>query len=120
MAATYIWNMNPVQDILINMLLSNVDISDSDSLEEIHGVISNFFEPYMKNAGDLVHLDFNIIRKNEYYKVIGNNFITSLWFIGIIPDNSNMVMQNNKYKFDNKIYTFNNKTKTLKFVTLNR
>jgi hypothetical protein len=112
--------MNPIRDVLLNMLLSNANISDDNIKEEIHNIFIEIFKPYLKNEGDLIYLDFKIKKSKEYYKFIANNLPTSLWSIGILMENPSMVMKDNKYKYGDKIYTFNNKTKTLKYVTLNK
>ena len=120
MARLYTWDINPIQDILLNMLLSNIDISDDESKEEIHNIFIETIKPYLKNEGDLIYLDFKIKKYREHYKFISNNFCTSLWASGILPENPSMVMNDNKFSFDNKVYSFNKKTKVLKSRTIDR
>jgi hypothetical protein len=113
MATNYIWNTNPIQDILMNMLLSNVNITNGDAKQELHNIFTQVIEPYLNNSGDLVYLDFNIKNNKNYYRVISNNLVSALWLSGILPENPNEVMRNNRYKYGNFIYHYDIKTHKL-------
>ena len=114
MATTYIWDINPIQDILMKMLLSNVDISLGEEKQEIYNIFTYLLENFLKNKNDLIYLDFDIKKRKNFYKLIPNNLLSGLWFLGYFPDNPNQIIQKNEFTFDNKKYSFNNKTKILK------
>lgn len=115
MATDYTWNTNPIQDILMNMLLSNVNITNGDAKQELYNIFTQVIEPYLNNRGDLIYLDFNIKKNKGYYKVISNNLISALWISGILPENPNEVMRNNQYKFGDITYHYDIKTHKLEY-----
>jgi len=119
MGNKYEWDKNPVEDFLVLTLAEGVDISKKDNVEEIKKYLKTFFENLLKNPNDLVHLNFNIKKsKGNYYKVIANNLLTALWLKGILPNNTNRVLIENKLIYNNLKYTFNQKTKELKIQKL--
>ena len=114
MANNYLWRVNPFQDFLFQLLLSNLDISDKIYKNDINaGFINilNYFYP--ENENDLIYLDFEINKRDEFYNVVGKNLISSLWLSGIIPDNPVSVNISNEYILNDIKYTFNKKKKCL-------
>jgi len=114
MANNYIWNMNPIQDVLFKSLQADANLSDKKFKKDLHEIFVYILGNYLNNENDIVYLDFDIKKSDEHYKVIGNNILTALWFSGVIPDDSYNVNENNVCYTNDKIYTFNPKTKTLK------
>jgi len=115
MAYSYEWDENPIQDVLINSLMYETDISTEEFKKELNGVLILLLESYMKNKGDLIYLDYEIKKTKDSYKIVGNNILTCLWFLGIAIENPMLILKNNECVVGDIVYTFNEKTKTLKY-----
>ena len=115
MGSNYVWGINPFQDFMFQSIMYNIDVSDKNLKNDIHNTFINILQNYLKNNNDIVYLDFKIINNNGYYKLIGNNMISALWFSGIIPNNVDSVLSTNKYHVDNIEYNYDKRRKILTF-----
>jgi len=106
---------NPLQDFLITLIISGVDISDMSYKQSIENECKNYLEMCLINPKDVVFLDFEIkaSKSNTHLKVVSNNILTALWFSGIVPANSLEILANNRHYYDGSVYKFNEKTKVL-------
>ena len=115
MARTYNWNNNPFQDYLFAQLLFDNDINGNDVEADIYIGINSILKYFLYNTNDLMYLDFDIKKKNNYFRVVCKNIVTALWLSGIFPDDGNVVINTNEFVVDNKKYKFNKKTKKLTY-----
>jgi len=114
MGNEYEWGINPVQDVLLQTLMLGGDIGNPAYKEDLYKVFSYILENYLKNQGDVVYLDFDVVDIDGYYTLVGNNIITALWLSGVLPDNPTAVMEANKCIVGEWKFSFNIKSKTLK------
>ena len=113
MASSYMWGQNPVRDTLLQMMAIGVDISDNKFKDELNRIIYHILYNILRNEEDLIYLDFKIKKVDMYYKVIGNNIISALWLSGMIPKNSQAVMDANECHIGGNVYTFDKRKKIL-------
>ena len=118
MAIAYEWNSNPFQDLLVNMLLNDQDISDKRMKKEINAIYIDFLENVLNDPEDSLLLDFEIKRKKGAYQVIGKNIISALWFSGIFYPNVDEIMETNEVILGDEKYRFNEDTCQLKITKL--
>ena len=119
MANKYEWDKNPISDFFLQNLINDIDISKKKNFDDIRENLSSFIEYFLEEENDIVYLDFSI-KKDKFggFNIVANNIVTALWFSGIIPRDTNDVLNKNKFEFDNKKYTFNKKTKVLTTKTI--
>ena len=115
MANLYLWGINPFQDILLESIMQSIDISNKDIKNDIDIKFMSILKYVVKNENDIVYLNFDVINNNEYFKVRGNNIISALWLSGIIPDNIETIMTNNRFKIKNREYHYSEKTNELTY-----
>lgn len=118
MATIYRWNKNPFRDFLLQSLIYGFDISDKGMKNEINSSFSYILENVLKDEEDAVYLDFYITNKDNYFKLIGKNAISSLWFSGILPENPSDIFKQDTFIFGNRKYVFNKKTKKLTYTII--
>lgn len=115
MASDYIWNINPFQDFLFEVILNDIDISDKEMKSEIHMAFSRILEYYVPDKYENQYLSFDIKNKKGSFKVIAKNIVTALWLSGIFPANPKKVIGSNEYIIENTKYKFNPKTNKLTY-----
>lgn len=113
------------ESILRNYLIQELILSeDLFSNELINKVNENCIDIIIDVYNQLYNKEIDV---NKYYnmtinykdygddiKVVCDNIISSLWFIGIFPpDNLDKIILLNKFEFNKKLYTFNKKSKKL-------
>ena len=111
MASLYSFGYNPFEDYLIQSLMHNVDISNEKL--EIHNTFTYILENILDNTRDLIYLDFEIIKTNEYYKILGKNTISAIWLSGIFPLNVAQTIEENEINISDKIFQYNSETHEL-------
>ena len=113
MGSEYKWTINPFQDFMMASILNGVNISKKEFEPDMYSGLITILN-YVETKEDCVqYMDFEIKKRKNYYRVIGNNLISSLWLSGIFPDNPHFVAKKNEFVFDNTKYIFNVKTKKL-------
>lgn len=114
MAEVYKFDRNPFSDYLVSAIIMGYDISDDESMNEIYSAFGGMISTYHGNVNELRYLDFDIVNKDKYFRVMPKNILTALWFVGIFPRDSKKVMDENTFTIDGEKFTFNKKTKRLK------
>ena len=112
MGKSYIYFKNPISDLLIDALIKNYDISKKENIDDIYFHIYDIIES-MGFPECNEYIKFKIKKDLIYYKIIPENFITGLVFLGIIPYNCKRAFVANKLEYKNMLYTFNKKTKKI-------
>ena len=118
MGSLHKWNKNPFQDFLLKSIIFDADISDKKLREDIYNAFVYFLQNVLDDENDIVHLDFKITSKNDYFKVIGNNAITAVWLSGMFPKRTEQVLKNNTFVIGKRKYTYNEKTCKLTYVLI--
>ena len=118
MATIYRWNKNPFRDFLLQSLIYNIDISDKNLKGDVNNTFNYILENILENEEDAVYLDFNITKKDNYFKLTGKNAISALWFSGILPKNPSEIFKQDTFIFGNRKYTYNKRTKKLTYVII--
>lgn len=114
MAEVYRFNLNPFSDYLISAIIIGYDISDDESVNEIYSTFGEMISNYLSNKSDIRYLDFDIQNKDDYFRVMPENILTALWFVGIFPHDSKKVIEENTFTIDDEKYTYNKRLKRLK------
>ena len=115
MARTYQWRINPFQDYLFTTILRGVDIADKEYEADIYVAIATILEYITKDKNDVELLDFEIKKKNDYFRVVAKNSVTALWLSGIFPKDPKKVMKTNEFVIDDIKYKYSLKTKKLTY-----
>lgn len=115
MGSTYSWNINPFQDFLFRSLLYGTDIADKEFEADIYVGVSTILEYFVGDKKDFELLDFEIKKKNDYFRVVAKNVVTALWLSGIFPRDTKKVMETNEFVVDNVKYKYNIKSKKLTY-----
>jgi len=113
MGRTYEWRNNPFQDYLFYSLLNDYEITDKEYEADIYVAFVTIIDYMTQNKSDSEHLDFEIRKKDVYFKVVAKNSISALWLSGIFPKDIKQVLETNEYVLDNIRYKYNLKTKKL-------
>lgn len=114
MASKYIWGWSPINDFLTGLILTGNDLTNSKLKYEIDVECAKLLVPYLNNPKDVVHLDFQIATDGVNIVVLGNNMISALWLIGIIPDNTNNILNAKQLVVNrNTIINYDKETKLL-------
>lgn len=107
-------NESPIRDFLFQMMLLDYDITHKEMKDSIYDTIIYMLDYLGVESNFISYLDYDIKKvKNEHIKVVSENIITALWFIGILPQDCDSVYENNLLEYDGKLYKFNKKTKKL-------
>jgi len=118
MGSLYKWNCNPLQDFLLKSIIYNRNISAAELQSEAYAAFTYFLQNVLENQNDAVYLDFKIIDKNNYFKVVGENAISAIWLSGIFPQNSESILKNNMFIIGSRKYTYNKKKKILTYTEI--
>ena len=114
MGKPYKWNENPLRDFLLKIMLFENDITDSKYNDDIVNNISFMLTHMSVDDYDIKYLDFKLKEtKKGYVRVISNNIVCAMWFIGALPPNCTNVIKDNFAYFKDRKYKFNKKTKRL-------
>ena len=113
MASLYNWGMNPFQDYLFGLILSDINISDKKNKNDINSTFHYILEGVLENDDEVVFLDYEISKKDNYFKVTGKNIVSALWLSGVFPYDTETILDKNVFVADNVKYQFNRKTKEL-------
>jgi len=120
MGEIYVPGDNPMNDVLLELLNYDQDITDEKIQGKLFNRLANVLLMVGINDEDIKYLDYKIKKNNDIaYMVVGNNIITALWFVGIIPYNCEEVMKINYIVFNNRKYKYNKKTKKLSWKKIN-
>jgi hypothetical protein len=115
MASEYEFGINPFQDFLMESLMYEVDISNSEFVNEIKPSFRIILEDMLENPNEVLYLDFKILNEDGHYKVIGMNSVSALWLSGIIVDNAELIIKNSNFKLDNRKYKYDVNTNKLTY-----
>jgi len=115
MGSKYKEGKNPFRDFLLKSMEFGLDISDKKLKNEISASFTYILENVLDNPQDALHLDFEIINIDKHFKIIGKNALSALWLSGILVDNSDLIMKNNKFLIGNRMYHYNDKTNELTY-----
>lgn len=113
MASKYITGINPFRDFIFTSIMYGVDVTDNDIKNDIHNSMIFILENVLDDLDELKYLDFDIVKRNNVIRVVGNNIISALWLSGIIPYETEEILKRNRLEFNDYIYTFNNKKRKL-------
>lgn len=113
MGRTYNWNTNPFQDYLFTLMLNEIDISEVKYEADIYAAFTRVIDYLLRSENESHHLDFEIRKKDGYFKVVAKNAISAFWLSGIFPKDTRHVIDTNEYVIDNIKYKYNRKTKKL-------
>lgn len=114
MGSKYIWGVNPLQDLLIELISEGFDVTNKDVFSEINNVFSNYLKTTLNDENSVVHLDFKIIEKHGVITVVANNSVSALWSCGLLVNDVNHVLNKSVFISGNKEYKYNKKTGELK------
>jgi hypothetical protein len=115
MANLYSWGGNPFRDYLLNSMLLDIDISNKQTKRDINSAFKYFLQNILNNPNEAVYLDFEIIKNEGYYKLIGKNAISALWLCGFFPVDATNIMKSCTFIIGNRKYEYNKKTKELTY-----
>jgi hypothetical protein len=119
MASKYVWGIyNPFQDFLLKAIMLDINVADIKSNIDINAAFTFILENYLEYDEDIAYLNYDIIEKDGYFKVIGNNSITAFWLSGIIPDDTATILKYNTLTIGNRKYVYDNKKKRLTYTIL--
>ena len=118
MGNEYRWGINPFQDFLLNSIMYDVDISNKLTKRDIDTAFKYILENILINTDEIIYLDFEIIRKENHFKVRGKNSISALWLSGFIPSDATLIIKNNAFIIGDKKYQYNKKTKELTYIII--
>ena len=115
MGRTYKWGTNPFQDYLFKSILLGGDIADKKYEADIYVGFVTILDYLLQNSDDSAHLDFEIKKKDSYFKVVAKNSLSALWLSGIFPKDHKKVLETNELVLNNIKYKYNPKTKKLTY-----
>ena len=118
MGKIYKWGVNPFRDFLLNSIMFDVDISEKGAKQDINSAFTYILTNLLNNEKDVLHLDFEIKNKGDYFRVLGNNSVSALWLSGIIPIDTDSALKNNTFTVKDRKYIYNSKKKTLTYTIL--
>jgi len=115
MGRTYQWRINPFRDFLFASILYGDDIASKEIEADVYVGIATILEYITRDKNDVNFLDFEIKKKNDYFRVVAKNSITALWLSGIFPKDPKKVLETNEFVMDNVKYRYSVKTKKLTY-----
>lgn len=120
MGSKYEWGINPFQDFLFDSVENGVDISDVNMEVDLYVGFSTILKYYKNNETYEKFLDYEIKKDDICFKVVAKNVLTALWLSGILPQNPEDVINNNKFVIGDREYKFNKKTKRLTYKLIDK
>ena len=117
MAKIYEWGNNPIRDFLLQIMLFEKNITDTNIKDGINGNISFLLKRMNVNEYNMQYLDYTLKEtKKGYVRVVPNNIVCAMWFIGALPPNCDNIIKKNSVYFNGKKYKFNKRTKRLTWI----
>lgn len=116
MASKYEYDVNPMQDALLALLLNDVNITKKSMKKDITTLFVYVLENFLENPKDVINLEFQITKNKDWYNVKGMNSISALWLSGMFIDDIELIMKNDVFVFENKKYRYNKKNNELTLV----
>ena len=113
MGEIYKKRINPIKDFFVQMILIGIDFNDQKIQEDILVTIQNILLSVGVYEEELVYLDYKIKVDKLTIKLVPNTFVCALWFIGALPDDPLLVIEQNQAIVGEYVYKFNRKTKKL-------
>ena len=118
MGDDYVWGVNPVQDLLFQIMMSiedDLDLSDPQVNEGVENSLIVLLTSMGVDPMDVhEYLDFKFKKIGRgYIKALPNNIVTAMWFVGAMPKDCEMVYLHNTAVYSGHEYKFNKKTKKL-------
>ncbi len=113
MAIKYKHNINPINDLFLNMIMDDVDVCDPENKRDIIEVCKGYFQYILPDENDFVYLQFDITSKNNIITITANNMVTALLFNGISPYGCDYIMKSNRFENNDGLYEFNKISKKL-------
>jgi len=118
MGSKYVYGMNPFKDYLLEAIKYDFDISDSKMKLEIDSSFKFILKNVLNNGKEAVHLDFEITKDNNYYKVIAKNAPSALWLSGVLVENVDDMLDSNVFIIGDRKYKYNKKRGSLTFTII--
>ena len=118
MASEYIYNRNPFRDFLLDSIITDIDISTKAAKRDIDGAFKYILGNILINRDEIVYLDFEIKKNEEYYKLHGKNSISALWLSGFFPTDGSKIIKSTTFIIGNRKYVFNKETNELTYTTV--
>jgi hypothetical protein len=119
MGSEYSWRKNPFQDFLLNSILEHkIDISSKKYYNSVYNGFVTILAYFLDDDTLFQHLDFDIKKKKKTYKLVANNALSALWFIGVFPKDVNNVLITNEYVNNEYKYSYNQKTKVITYIEI--
>lgn len=115
MGSSYVYGMNPFKDYLLEAIKYEFDISDSKMKVEIDASFKFILKNVLNNGKEAVHLDFEITKENDFYKVIAKNAPSALWLSGVLVENVDDMLDAKVFIIGDRRYKYNKKTGGLTF-----
>jgi len=115
MGSKYVYNINPFRDYLIESLKYNFDISKNEMKLEIDASFRFILKNVLNDEKEAVHLDFEIIRENFVYRVVGKNPPSALWLSGIMVENVETLLDATEFTIEDRKYKYDKKRNKLTF-----
>lgn len=116
MGNEYEWGYNPLNDFLLQLLMTQQDPTDKKIKEGVDNNIRYILMSIGIPQDDLIYLSYEIKKRVGHFKVVANNILTAMWFSGFYPPDIDLIYNKKMVIFDNIKFTFNEKTKKLKWV----
>lgn len=115
MGEVYKSNGNVFQDILVQAIDDGIDIGDKKEFKRIFGDFKYLLGNILDNPVDVVYLDFDIIKDDNLYKVVGNNMLSALWLSGIFVDGIYSAINGDEILIDDVEYMYDKKKRKLTY-----
>ena len=114
MGDNYPFGENVLRDFLFQLQLLGNDISADEFQEGIEDNTKYILSGMGVHHIDLQYLDFKFKKYGEgHIRVMPNNIVSALWFIGVFPENCETAFLTNSVIHGGLRYKFNRKTKRL-------
>jgi hypothetical protein len=118
MGSEYIYNRNPFRDFLLDSIITDIDISTKAAKRDIDGAFKYILGNILINRDEIVYLDFEIKKNEEYYILKGKNAISALWLSGFFPTDGSKIIKSTTFIIGNRKYVFNKKTNELTYTLI--
>ena len=115
MGSEYVYNKNPFRDFLLESLMMDVDISTKEAKRDINSAFRYILGNILINEKEMVYLDFEIINKDNHFKLQGKNSISALWLTGFFPSDATLIIKSTTFVIGNRKYVFNKETNELTY-----